>query len=203
MKKNPGRDKHLVHVVAMDGFAPERKVLSFYLPFGSLPVNIKVPMYVPVESRVSRIEVQTACGQRLGSMLPLADVSALCLRYQKDALPTMFVGVVAAALIDLGEKKLATDTFGKTYGTLLGVALDTQQNPDTRSWMSLPSSIQTTSFSPPKGVTSLKIVSYGKNGKPLASRTVSIKNGDQHFVLVRSMDDTMYAHASKNIGPTN
>ena len=198
-----GNDKRLVYVVAMDGFVPERKVLSFYLPFGSLPVNVKVPMYVPVKSRVSRIEVQTASGQRLGNMLPLADVSALCLRYQKDALSTMFVGVVAAALVDLGEKKLAAGTFGKTWGTILGAALDTQQNPDTRSWMSLPSTIQAISFVPPKGADSLKIVSYGKDGKPLANRTVSIKNGDRHFILVRSMDDTMYAHASKNIGTTN
>jgi len=68
-----------------------------------------------------------------------------------------------------------------------------------RSWMSLPSTIQAARLHLRKGVSKLKIVSYDRRGKRLASKTVKINKRSHDFVYARSINRTIYADASREM----
>ncbi len=191
-KKSASR---LIHVVALDGFVPEKKVLS--IPIYS-ELDIELPTYEPVASKVTTLKVTTMDGKLLATFSPVANVEALALRLQKDALPTVQAMVVAAAVRDIAIVQLGNKLYSG-LGRIFRRALDRFQEPDTTSWMSLPSTILAARFYPPKGLKKLKIKSYDGKGKKLAEQTVKLNKGSRHFVLVRSIDETMYAYPSKKI----
>ena len=185
----------LIHVVAMDGFVPEKKVLS--LPLDK-DLNIELPTYNPITSRVTRIVVADSKGNTLATLSPVADVEALAMRHQKDSLPAVKAMLVAATLRDAGI------LYGLEYyltglGVLAKKLIDKSQEPDTTSWMTLPARIMAARIYPAKGVNSLILRSYDSGGKKLAEQRVSLAEGERHFVLVRSIDTTLYAYPSSQI----
>lgn len=185
----------LIHVVCLDGFVPEKKVLSIPVYQG---FDIELPTYEPVESKVAKVKVTTSGGKVLATLSPVADIEAMALRLQKDALPGVQAMVVAAAIRDIGIIKLG-DQIYNGLGNLFRGALDNFQEPDTTSWMSLPSTIMAARIYPPKGLKTIKIRSYNKKGKMLAEKTVKLGDGDRHFVLARSIDSTLAAYPSRKI----
>ena len=185
----------LIHVVCLDGFVPEKKVLS--IPVYS-ELDIELPTYEPVASDVAKVKVFTMKGKLLATLSPVADIEAMALRLQKDALPGIQAMVVAAALRDIAVVKLG-DQLYHGLGNLFRRGLDRFQEPDTTSWMSLPSTIMAARFHPSKGLTKIKIRSYDKKGKKLAEKVVKLGKGTRHFVLARSINKTLYAYPSKKI----
>ncbi len=185
----------LIHVVAMDGFVPEKKVLS--LPLDK-DLNIELPTYNPIANRVARIVVADSKGKTLATLSPVADIEALAMRHQKDSLPAVKTMLVAATLRDAGI------LYGLEYylpglGVLAKKLIDKSQEPDTTSWMTLPGRIMAARIYPEKGVNALMLRSYDSGGKKLAEQRVSLAEGERHFVLVRSINQTLYAYPSNRI----
>ncbi len=187
----------LVHVVVADGFVPEKKMLTYYIGAGRQRVPIKLSIYQPVPSSVSRIEVQTTAGKRLARLSPVADIEAISLRNQKDSEPFRQLRVMLAVISSVATKGLLNNL--GVFGQVISQVRDEMAAPDMRSWMSLPKTIQATRLRLRKGIRKLKIVSYDKRGRRLASRTVEINRDSHDFVYVRSLNKMMYAHSAKKL----
>ncbi|MEA3469437.1 MAG: hypothetical protein U9R57_14590 [Thermodesulfobacteriota bacterium] len=185
----------LIHVVALDGFVPEKKVLSIPI---YRDLDVELPTYEPVASRVATIKVATMKGKVLATLSPVANVKAMALRHQKDSLPAIQAMVVASTIRDIAVVETGNELF-HGLGSLVRTITDTAQEPDTTSWMSLPSSILAARFYSQKGLKKLKICSYDNKGKKLAEQAVKLNEGSRHFVLVRSIDKQMSAYPGKKI----
>lgn len=186
----------LVHVVVGEGFVPEKKVLEFWIDVGEV-IPIKLPIYEPTSSRVQRIEVYTSDGKRLACLSPVADIEAICLRHQKDMQPFYMLRVMLAAGSSYVIKK-ALDELG-LIGRLFSFGRDKMSSPDTRSWMSLPATIQAARLRVPKGLKRIRIVSYGEKGQELASETVDLDTSTHNFVYARSIDNVLYSYPNKKL----
>lgn len=187
--------ERLIHIVALNGFAPEKKVLKVPL---DQRFNAKLPTYEPVVDLVSSIKVTTSDGKLLTTLSPVADIEALALREQKDALPGMVATLVGQTVIPMVAYSVA-EAFIPGSGDIIVDGLDNVQDPDTTAWMSMPKTIQAGRIVPPKKLTKIKITSYDSKGGKLAEQTVKLDDGDLHFVLVRTIDKNMYAYPSKKI----
>ena len=184
----------LIHVVALDGFVPEKKVLSIPI---DRDLDVELPSYNPYKSKVSKIKVSTMNGKVLATLSPVANVEALALRHQKDSLPAIKAMVFGATIRDAGIVLVADWVLGA--GGFARKYTDKYMEPDTTSWMSLPATILAARFYSPKGLKKIKIRSYNSKGKKIAEQTVKLSKGNRHFVLVRSIDKTLYAYPSKKI----
>jgi hypothetical protein len=192
--------KRLIQVVAFDGFAPEKKVLSFEVAVPGLanPLDIEVPTYEPVPSKVKTIKVMTTGGKVLTTLSEVADIEAMAFRYQKDSLPAIQAMVVASTLRDALIKEVGNQMMGG-LGSLVGSVLDASMEPNTSSWMSLPATVYAGRFHPAGGLKKIKVVSYDSKGKKLSQQTIDLARGNRHFVFVRSIDKTLAAYPSKPI----
>lgn len=187
--------ERLIHIVALNGFAPEKKVLKVPL---DQHFSTELPTYEPVADLVSSIKVTTPDGKLLATLSPVADIEALALREQKDALPGMIATLVGQTARDMVTWSVA-EALCKGCGDPILKAFDSSQEPDTTAWMSMPKTIQAGRIVPPKKLTKIKITSYDSKGGKLAEQTIKLDDGDLHFVLVRTIDKNMYAYPSKKI----
>ncbi len=198
MKSNKNyNNRRLLHVVVGDGFAPEKKMLVYNVPTGEGVIPIKLPIYEPVASKVARIEVQSSGGKRLATLSEVADIEAISLRNQKDseAFRTLRMTMsIARAVGVAGLSKKAG-----IFGNLVSSTLNDMSAPDMRSWMSLPSSLQAARLHISKNTTKIKLVSYDKKGRRLASKTVKLKSGSDSFVYARTIDKQLYINGSKTM----
>ena len=191
----------LVHIIIADGFVPEKKVLTYNVRVGNGIVPLKLPIYIPVSSKVHRIEVQTASGKRMATLSPVADIEAICLRQQKDMQPILTMRALAAFLVASVVESTAQKSEG-IAGALFKVVSSVRKKasaPDTRSWMSLPSTIQAARLHLRKGVSKLKIVTFNKKGKKLATKLVRIDKNKHNIIYARSIDKILYAQSAKKL----
>jgi hypothetical protein len=197
MKKQYDSNKRLVHIVIADGFVPEKKMLMYNIPTSRGIVPIKLAIYEPVYSNVGRVEVQTIAGKRLATLSQVADVEAICLRNQKDmsGFRNFRVGLAIARSVGVNE---LTNQFG-SFGSLIGGAVNGMTAPDMRSWMSLPATLQAARITISNAISQIKIVSYDKKGRRLASKTVRINKGSDNFIYARSVDKQLYVNGSKKL----
>ena len=203
--KPPPRNRRLVHVIVGDGFAPEKKLLKFDLSLGrGLPTEIELPIYEPVPNKVHRIEVQTTKGRRWARLSEVSDITALALRYQKDAGPLVQLRMMTTVIRNLIEGEAWNQAAQRT-GLLGGVILslkkerDKMAHPDLRSWSLLPSRLLAARFYVPRSVNRLKIVSYDKRGRVLASKLVKLDEESHNLVYARTLDKTIYTVSSKKM----
>lgn len=187
--------ERLIHIVALNGFAPEKKVLKIPL---DQHFHAELPTFEPVPDLVGSIKVTTTDGKLLATLSPVADIEALAMREQKDALPGMIATMVGQTVRDMVAWH-AAEALCKGCGDLAGKILDNAQEPDTTAWMSMPKTIQASRFVPPKSLNSIKIISYDANGGKLAEQTVKLNDSDLNFVLIRTIDKNMFAFPSKKI----
>jgi hypothetical protein len=198
LKKPAPQNRRLLHVVVADGFAPEKKMLTYAIPAQSMVIPIKLPIYEPVPSQVARIEVRTTGGKRLATLSPVADVEALSLRHQKDSEPFRKLRVMTAFLTSTVTHAALNNTLGQ-LGEKLASAKDEMAAPDMRSWMSLPATIQAARLHISRGVSKLKLVSFDKRGRQLASSTVDIEPNGHGIIYARSIDRVMYSQGSDKL----
>ena len=190
----------LVHVVVADGFAPEKKMLTYNIGAGGQVIPIKLPIYMPVPTAVQRIEVQTTGGKRLARLSPVADIEAISLRHQLDQEPFRQLRVMLAVASTVVTKGLLNNL--GIVGRVIGQKRDEMAAPDMRSWESLPRTIQAARLRLKKGVRKLRIVSYDKRGRRLASKVVEISRNGHDFVYGRSLNRMLYLHAAGKLWPT-
>ena len=205
LKKPPPRKRRLVHVIVGDGFAPEKKLLKFDLTLGrGLPTEIELPIYEPVPNKVHHVEVQTTKGRRWARLSEVADITALALRHEKDAGPLVKLRMMTTVVRNLIEDNAwnqAAQRTGLFGGVVLAVKKerDKMAHPDLRSWSLLPSRLLAARFYVPKSVNRLKIVSYDKRGRVLASRLVRLDRESHNLVYARTLDKTIYTVSSKKM----
>jgi len=192
------RNKRLLHVVVADGFAPEKKMLTYGISAQNMVVPIKLPIYEPVASRVARIEVRTTGGKRLAKLSPVADVEALSLRHQKDSEPFRQLRVMTAFLTSTVTHAALNSALGQ-LGEKVASKKDEMAAPDMRSWMSLPATMQAARLHISKGVSKLKLVSYDKQGRQLASSIVEIEPNSHGIIYARSIDRVMFSQGSDKL----
>ena len=202
--KKPSADRNinLVHVIVANGFVPEKKVLTYWIATQSGGViPLKLPIYEPVTSRVARIEVHSKSGKHLATLLLVADIEALCLRQQKDTQRLQVLRAFASYLVSgylAGTAEASTGLVGTMIGKLSKARQD-KSSPDTRSWMSLPATMQATRLHLRKGVDQLKIVTFDDSGVQLTSRNVDVNPQSHGVVYVRTFDDAMYPQVVKQL----
>jgi hypothetical protein len=198
--KNKRSAANLVQIVAFDGFAPEKQVLKFGVAVKSLsaPLNVEVPTYTPSNSRVKTIKVTTTSGKTLATLSPIANITDLAFRHQKDMLPTVQSFIVSSTLRDALIRETG-NRYLKGLGNLVGSALDSTMEPNTASWMSLPSEILGGRFHSPKGLKKIKVITYDEKGKQLSQKIVELSEGDRHLVFIRSIDNILAVYPSKTI----
>ncbi len=202
--KKPGVDRNinLVHVIVANGFVPEKKVLTYWVATQSGGViPLKLPIYEPVTSRVARIEVHSKSGKHLATLSLVADVEALCLRQQKDTQRLQVLRAFASYLVSgylAGTAEASTGLVGTMIGKLSKARQD-KSSPDTRSWMSLPATMQATRLHLRKGVDQLKIVTFDASGVQLTSRNVDVNPQSHGVVYVRIFDEAMYPQVVKQL----
>ncbi|MCZ6642642.1 MAG: SH3 domain-containing protein [Gammaproteobacteria bacterium] len=201
-KPSADRNVNLVHVIVANGFVPEKKVLTYWVATQSGGViPLKLPIYEPVTSRVARIEVHSKSGKHLATLALVADIEALCLRQQKDMQRLQVLRAFASYLVSgylAGTAEASTGLVGTMIGKLSKARQDSS-SPDTRSWMSLPATMQATRLRLRKGVDQLKIVTFDDNGVQLASQNVDVNPQSHGVVYVRTFDNVMYAQVVKQL----
>lgn len=202
LKRPAPTGRRLVNVVVGDGFAPEKKLLKFDLTMGTgLPTEIELPIYEPVASQVYRVEAQTTSGKRWAKLSEVADITALALRFQKDAGPLQQLRMMTTVIRNVIEGQAwnqATQSAG-LFGSLVSSVKkerDEMVHPDMRSWSTLPSRLLAARFFVPKSVSRIKLVAYDKKGKQLSSKVVDINKNSHNFVYARTLDKTLYTTAS-------
>jgi len=198
--KNKRSAANLIQVIAFDGLAPEKQVLKIgvSVPSLSTPLSVEVPIYTPVNSKIKKIEVTTTSGKILTTLSPIANISALAFRYQKDMLPKVQSLVVSSTLRDALIREVG-NKYMKGLGSLAGLVMDSTMEPDTSSWMSLPSEILGGRFHSPKELKKVRIASYDAEGNQLSEKLVSLSEGDRHLIFIRSIDKTLAAYPSQKI----
>jgi len=216
MKKKRSAE-NLIQLVAFDGFVPEKKILSFDIEFKGcqIPIHIEAPIYDPVPSKVHKIVVSTTSGKNLATFRQLADIEALALRHQKDMLPAIQALIAIAAVRDAAiattkesvsksiskqfrQTRKIADSLNNLLGNLVS-GFEASLEPDTSSWMSLPSRILAARFHPGKNIKKIRITSYDVKGKKLARQTITLDKGGRHFVFVRSLDNRLQVIPGKKI----
>jgi len=115
------------------------------------------------------------------------------------------LAVIATAVggwTTMGTREVILLALSGIFGLALGELSKARQEtsaPDTRSWLSLPSTIQATRLRMRKGVDQIQVVSLDANGKRLARTTLDI-NPDSHGVAyVRSMGRIMYPQVADQL----
>lgn len=189
----------LIHVVVADGFVPEKKVLNYNVRMGNSIIPLKMPIYEPVKSKVYRIEVRSSSGKRLAILSPVSDIEAISLRQQLDNQPLLIVRAMTSFLISATADSVAQQSEG-LMGVIIKIGSEIRKvtsSPDTRSWMSLPATIQAARLHLRKGINKLIIRTYAKNGKRLSSKTVKIDPNNHNFVYARSIDNRLYTQSSE------
>ena len=199
---SPNRDVNLLHVIVADGWAPEKKVVTYQVPTETgAPLPLKLPVYEPVDNPVTRIEVHSMDGRKIGTLSNVADIEALCLRQQQDMRKILTMRAIGSYLVGAqleGTARASTGIFGMALGEL-SKARQSTSAPDTRSWLSLPGTIQATRLQMRKGVDQIRIVSFDANGKRLARTTLDINPDSYGVAYVRSIGTTMYPQVADQL----
>lgn len=188
--------RRLVHIIAFDGFTPEKKMMEFKLPVSAgMIIPIKLPIYQPVDSLVSRLDV-TADGRALIGLDQISSIEAISLRHQSDQRPKQTLQVLIAVGVSVGKRIAA---HGNGFALAAIDLFDNRIAPDMRSWMSLPKTILAARFYAPDGLQAIEVHTYGANGKVLATKSVEISEKGPTFVFVRSMDKQLHAYANQGL----
>ncbi len=196
IKRPAPKNKRLVHIIVADGFAPEKKTLSFNMVIANGLVQIKSPLYEPVESLVETIQIK-AGRTVLAILSPIADIEAITLRHQLDMLPVEHGKVIASIGRNIGEN-LVWNQLG-ALGMVGKLFRESIANPDMRSWMSLPKNISAARLYVSKRLKTITIVSYDKKGRVLAKQDVTLNKQSHNFIYARSIENAIYAQINKKL----
>lgn len=196
MKTPPPRNRRLLHVIVADGFAPEKKTLSFNLAINGGLVQVKTPLFEPVKSSVRKIKIKS--GKRvLATLSEVADIEAITLRHQLDMLPIEHAKVIASIGRNIGENMLWNQL--GAWGMVGKLFRESIANPDMRSWMTLPKKVLAARLNVSKRLKKITIVSYDRRGRVLAKKNILLNKKSNNFIYARSLEKNMYAQVSKKL----
>jgi hypothetical protein len=194
IKKRPPRNKKLVHVIAADGFAPEKKTLQFGLDMPGGVVPVKLPLYESVPSKVAYIRVKSG-KTTLTTLSTVADIEAIALRHQLDSLPFEHFKVLAAITRSTAENVIWQQL--GVFGAMAKQFRESFANPDMRSWMSLPKRLMAGRFYVSKNLSQLTVVSYDSKWRRLATEQIKIPKNSHGVIYIRSIDSLLSTTVNK------
>ena len=202
-----GRGGRLVHLVMDVGRAPERRVAKLILPTSLTTfVQLQVPYYQPVAKQVDTVRIESATGDVLGEIQPLADVEAMLMRTFQDELPLHLGKATASAVgtyfLQLQARKVGGEgAFGEllrsTAANITSMAAAKVTEPGTESWISLPYAVGVGRLRLPADAHELRLVSYDAEGRRLASDRVTLGESGPAFVYARGVGNHLVAQASR------
>jgi len=190
-RKHLPKNLKLVHLIINEGFAPEKKVVTYHFEFGGAYVPIKLAVYDPVKQKPYYIEVKTLKGKKIASLSPIADIEAIVLRHQKDMEPFVTLRITTTLLRYYLKRKLLGDTLA---GITEGFA-----TPDTRSWMMLPKTILGARFYLPKSARKIMVVVYDKNHNIITKSLVNIRKSGPTFIYGVHADKFLKLYNNKKL----
>jgi hypothetical protein len=194
--KSPPRNKRLVHIIAADGFAPEKKTLTFMMNIAGGIVPIKTPLFEPVNSSVKTIKIK-AGRTVLATLSPIADIEAITLRHQLDMLPFEHAKVLTSIARNIGENILWNQLGGA--GIKAKLFRESFANPDMRSWMTLPKKISAARFYVSKRLKNITIISYNNEGLVLAEKKIPLNSDSHNFIYARTVEKEMHVQINKKL----
>lgn len=199
-RKAAPKNRRLVHVIVADGFAPEKKTLTFNLNVRDSLVPVKLALFEPVKSSVAKIKIKS--GKRtLATFSEIADIEAITLRHQLDSLPLQHARVAVSVFRNIAENELLKGIGGYAgaIGMIVKQVRDGFANPDMRAWMSLPKTLSAARIYVRNSQKTIAIVSYDKKGRILAKKKIKLNKKSHNFIYVRSLEKNLYAKINKNL----
>jgi hypothetical protein len=197
-RPRPPANERVLHVIAGEGFAPSRDVLTFGLTLKGQVVPVRVPIFKPVPSPINRISVHLPNGTMLGTLDPIGDFEAIRLRDQHDRIPAIMLGVFSSSLASYFSGK-ATDRLG-WFGQVAHSVRNETASPDTRSWLSLPRRFHVARLSLPHGVQSVTLVAYDDAGRRIGSQPAPVLSNEAQSVLyARVTKESLRVQAARRL----
>ncbi|MBX3430244.1 MAG: hypothetical protein KF779_11755 [Hyphomonadaceae bacterium] len=155
MQAPPQSGERILHIIIGEGFAPSRQALLYGVQLDQQVVPVRIPIFTPNASNVTRLQLSTPRGQPISRLDAVGDVEAMVMRSQQDRMPQMLLGVIASAWRASTEQRFAAD-----MGDFASAAMQFKQNfdsPDMRSWSTLPSKFHIARVRLPPGQTQFRL----------------------------------------------
>ncbi|MEL6415397.1 MAG: hypothetical protein AAFQ15_10715, partial [Pseudomonadota bacterium] len=193
-------DEATVHILFAEGFAPSRQILTYGLQLDGAVIPIELPVYVPNNSDIASVTAQANTGQT-AQLEAIADIEAIVMRSQKDRLPIIWSKVALQATRSALMQNAAGSS--RVGAVIYGVAEGLQQ-PDTRSWSSLPARFYVTRLKVPRTATQITLSARTPNGGVVGSQSLSIDASSGHAVIYgRAMSGALNATTSAPLWISN
>lgn len=172
-------------VVVNSGLVPTRKAASIVTSTGGEIVDmvkISVPQYLPSKQPYSvRL---TTDRKSSASLEPVENVDALARAALDDDMPLIMTRAIARAVVKHKSQKEVEKRGGAMMGFLATVANMITEQADTRSWATLPQTIQLARIKLPEGMNKVNIEIYNASGMQIDTmkREVQMKSGGRVFL---------------------
>lgn len=195
---------NLLHVVLADGFAPEKKVYTYVLPIPDAIIPVRLTTLARKKSSATSFKLicYSPTGRTTTTFDQIADISAMSYRYQADSMVKNNLELITSIGMSY-IKQRAGGYFGGSLGMMGALMLESFAHPDTRTWTTLPSKFLAARLKVPKGTKNVTIISYGADGKQLASKKIAINPNGHNFIYGRSINSRITAQASENLWVNN
>lgn len=180
-----GKDSGELIVLVNSGLAPLRQEASIVANTGGEVVDtvkISVPKYTPPKQRYA---VRLSTGQNLSADLELVeDVDALARAALDDDMPVIMSRAIARAVVKHKAQSQVEEKRGAMMGFLATALNVATERADTRSWTTLPQTIQLTRVKLPAGLHKVNIEIYNAAGTLVDTlvKTVQVKSGKSVFL---------------------
>lgn len=189
MKWAVPKGKKLVHVIVADGFAPERQVRRITLPISEIIASASYAEAVPQISPVKYISARY--GKSNYNLSPLSNMEAIILRDDLDSKPFKIFMLSLAFARTIGAQLLAEELGAGEFSPLAGLLVGAMQQPDTRSWLSLPSKIMVARFYVPNSAKEISLRTYDEKRNIIAEEKVDLAPKGPSVVYAASYGPTL------------
>ncbi len=174
-------------VVVNSGLAPIRKAASIVTSTGGEVVDmikVSVPKYLPSKQPYS-VRLTTDLKTKVSAGLePVENVDALARAALEDDMPLIMTRAIARAVVKHKSQKEVEKHGGAMMGLLATIANIVTEQADTRSWTTLPQTIQLTRLKLPVGMNKINVEIYNASGALVDTieKKVQIKSGKSIFL---------------------
>lgn len=180
MQAPPVQGQRILHLVIGEGFAPSRQALQFGINTGQQVVPVRIPIFTPTPSSITRVQLSNARGQPVTRLDAIGDVEALVMRSQRDRMPQMLLGVIASAWRASAEQRFAAGMGG--FASAVMQFKQSFDSPDMRSWASLPAKFHVARVVLPPNQTRFRLDSYAGN-RVVHTQTIEAPADLEHCVV--------------------
>ena len=177
-----GNDR-VLHVVVGEGFAPSRQALTFGVSLNNQIVPVKLPIFKPNDSEVTHVDVADSRGRPIARLDAMGDIEAMVMRDQADRVWQYIAGVAVTTLRASGVQDVR-GSLPQQLGDLGGSFAEFTsglEDPDMRSWSSLPRRFHIGRIPLSAGTQELRIRSFAGR-RMLSQQTIRVTPDLTHAV---------------------